>query len=108
MPEKLRFALYQTHKLIVRIPGIIYTLQMRGWIFLPEVGYGIPLAPPAFGGDGMSFGLYLIGFLLLVAGVAYGLTLMSVPGQWIAVAVVTLLGLGIISGVSRTRMRDPS
>ena len=56
----------------------------------------------------MSFGLYLMGFLLMVAGIAYGLTLMNVPGQWIAIAVVVMLGLGIISGVSRTRMKDPS
>jgi hypothetical protein len=56
----------------------------------------------------MSFGLYLIGFLLLVAGIAYGLTLMNVPGQWVAIAVVVMMGLGIVSGVSRTRMKDPS
>jgi hypothetical protein len=56
----------------------------------------------------MSFGLYIIGFLLLVAGVAYGLTLLHVPGQWVAIAVVVMIGLGIMSGVSRTRMRDPS
>ena len=56
----------------------------------------------------MSFGLYLIGFLLLVAGVAYGLTLLNVPGQWVAIAVVVITGLGIMSGVSRTRMKDPS
>ena len=56
----------------------------------------------------MSFGLYLIGFLLLVAGIAYGLTLMNVPGQWVAIAVVVITGLGIMTGVSRTRMKDPS
>jgi peptidoglycan/LPS O-acetylase OafA/YrhL len=56
----------------------------------------------------MSFGLYLLGFVLLVAGVAYGLSVMNVPGQWIAIAVVCLVGVGIMSGVSRTRMRDPS
>lgn len=56
----------------------------------------------------MSFGFYLLGFFLLVAGVAYALTLMSVPGQWIAIVVVVLAGLGIVSGVSRTGMRDPS
>lgn len=56
----------------------------------------------------MSFGLYLIGFLLMAAGIAYGLTLMNVPGQWVAIAVVVMLGLGIMSGVSRTRMKDPS
>ena len=56
----------------------------------------------------MSFSLYLIGFLLLVAGVAYGLTLMNIPGQWIAIAIVVMIGLGIMSGVSKTRMRDPN
>jgi hypothetical protein len=56
----------------------------------------------------MSFGLYVIGFLLLVAGIAYGLTLLNVPGQWVAIAVVVMIGLGIMSGVSKTRMRDPS
>ena len=56
----------------------------------------------------MSFGLYLIGYLLLIAGVAYGLTMLNVPGQWVAVAVVVMVGVGIMSGVSKTRMRDPS
>lgn len=55
----------------------------------------------------MSFGLYMIGFLLLLAGVVYGLSLMNVPGQWIAIVVAVLAGIGIMSGVSRTRMRDP-
>jgi hypothetical protein len=56
----------------------------------------------------MSFGLYLIGFVLFVAGVAYGLTLQHVPGQWVAIAFVVMIGLGIMSGVSKTKMRDPS
>jgi hypothetical protein len=55
----------------------------------------------------MSFGLYMVGFLVLLAGVVYGLTLLNVPGQWIAIGVAVLAGLGIMSGVSRTRMRDP-
>jgi hypothetical protein len=56
----------------------------------------------------MSFGLYLIGYILFVAGVAYGLTLLHVPGQWVAIAVVVMIGLGIMSGVAKTKMRDPS
>lgn len=56
----------------------------------------------------MSFGLYLIGYALFVAGVAYGLTLLHVPGQWMAIAIVVMIGLGIMSGVSKTKMRDPS
>jgi len=56
----------------------------------------------------MSFALYVIGFLLLIGGLAYGATLMHVPPVWIGVGVVVLLGLGIASGASSTRQKDPS
>ena len=55
----------------------------------------------------MSFGLYLLGFALLIIGVAYGAHMANVPPRWIAVIVITMLGVGIMSGVSRTRTRDP-
>lgn len=55
----------------------------------------------------MSFGLYVLGFVLLIIGVAYGAHLAHVPTHWIAVAIIALLGIGIMSAVSRTRMRDP-
>lgn len=56
----------------------------------------------------MSFGLYMVGFLVLILGLAYGAHLADVPAQWIAVGVVVLLGLGILKGVSKTRQRDPN
>lgn len=56
----------------------------------------------------MSFGIYLVGFILFIIGIGYALTMANVPGQWIAVAVLALLGIGIMMGVSRTRMKDPS
>jgi hypothetical protein len=55
-----------------------------------------------------SFGLYVIGFLVLIAGLAYGAFLLGVPQVWIGVGVVVLLGIGIISGVGRTRRPDTS
>ena len=55
----------------------------------------------------MSFGLYLLGFALLIIGIAYGAHMASVPTHWIVVIVIALLGIGIMTGVSRTRMRDP-
>lgn len=55
----------------------------------------------------MSFGLYLLGFALLIIGIAYGAHMAQVPTHWIVVAVITLIGIGIMTGVSRTRMRDP-
>jgi hypothetical protein len=56
----------------------------------------------------MSFGLYAIGFVLVIAGLIYGAHLMHVPAHWIAVGAIVLLGLGILTGVKATRQKDPS
>ena len=55
----------------------------------------------------MSFALYLAGFIILIAGLAWAATLMKVPAVWIGVGVVILLGLGILTGVTHTRRKDP-
>lgn len=55
-----------------------------------------------------AFASYLIGFVVLIAGLAIGAYLLNVPTTWIAVGVIVLLGLGIISATSRMRMRDQS
>jgi predicted signal transduction protein with EAL and GGDEF domain len=56
----------------------------------------------------MSFGLYLIGYVILILGLGIAANMMHVPPKWIAVGVVVLVGLGIMTGVSRTRQRDSS
>jgi len=56
----------------------------------------------------MSFAIYLVGFVLLTGGVAWGLVTAGVPALYVAIACVILVGLGIISGVSKTRSKDPS
>jgi len=53
-----------------------------------------------------TFGLYLIGYIIFVAGVAIGAHLLGVPPVWIGVAVLILVGLGIATGVGKTRGRD--
>ena len=55
-----------------------------------------------------SLSIYLLGFLVLVLGVTMGLHLAGVPAAWIAVVGVVLLGVGILSAVSKTRRRDAS
>ena len=55
----------------------------------------------------MSFPIYLVGFLIVIAGVAWGLSVAGVPTLYIIIGCVVLLGLGILSGVSKTRMKDP-
>jgi hypothetical protein len=56
----------------------------------------------------MSFGLYAIGFAIMIGGLMYGAHLMHMPTHWIAVGAVVLLGVGILSGVKATRQKDPS
>jgi cadmium resistance protein CadD (predicted permease) len=54
----------------------------------------------------MSFGIYLAGLLVVIAGLIYGATLMHVPTHWIVVGGLVLVGLGILTGVKVTRQKD--
>jgi hypothetical protein len=50
-----------------------------------------------------SFGLYLVGFIILIIGLALGAHLAGMPTLWIAVGVICLLGIGILSAVKKTQ-----
>ena len=54
-----------------------------------------------------SFGTYLIGFLILIVGLAVAAYLLNVPTMWIAVGTIVLIGIGIVSATNRTKMKDP-
>jgi uncharacterized membrane protein len=54
----------------------------------------------------MSFGLYSIGFAILIGGLVYGAHLAHMPTHWIVVGAVVLLGIGILSSVKATRQKD--
>ncbi len=56
----------------------------------------------------MSFGIYSVGFVLVIGGLIYGAHLMHVPTHWIVVGAIVFLGIGVLSGVKATRQRDPS
>ncbi|MGD0840413.1 MAG: hypothetical protein ABSA32_04565 [Candidatus Acidiferrales bacterium] len=55
----------------------------------------------------MSFGLYLIGYAIVIIGLIYAADLMHVPTRWIVVLAIVLVGAGILSGVKKTRQKDP-
>ena len=55
----------------------------------------------------MSFGLYAMGFAIVIGGLIYGAYLVHVPTHWIVVGAVVLLGVGILTGVKATRQKDP-
>jgi hypothetical protein len=56
----------------------------------------------------MSFGIYILGFLIMIGGLIYGATLLHVPTHWIAAGAVVLLGLAILKGAQSTRGKDSS
>lgn len=56
----------------------------------------------------MSFGIYAIGYAIMIGGLMYGAHLMHMPAHWIAVGGIILVGVGILSGVKATRQKDPS
>jgi protein-S-isoprenylcysteine O-methyltransferase Ste14 len=55
----------------------------------------------------MSFGIYIVGYIIFILGIAIGAHLASVPPQWIGVGVLCLVGLAIVHGVTATRQKDP-
>ena len=54
-----------------------------------------------------SFGTYLIGFLILIVGLAFAAFLLNLPIMWIGVGVVVLVGIGVLSATSKTKQKDP-
>ena len=54
----------------------------------------------------MSLAIYLIGYVLFCIGVLMGAHFLHVPARWIGVGALVLIGLGILTGVTKTRTKD--
>ena len=55
----------------------------------------------------MSFGIFIVGYIILIVGLAIGAHLLHVPQKWIGVGIICLIGVAIIHGVKATRQKDP-
>ena len=53
-----------------------------------------------------SFAIYIIGFIVLIIGIALAASMLGVPTIWIAIGAIVLIGIGILTGVSQTRRPD--
>jgi len=53
-----------------------------------------------------NFAIFIIGFIILVAGLAYGASMAGMSPQWIGVGVVVLVGIGVVMGVTKTRTKE--
>ena len=58
-------------------------------------------------GAQMSFGIYIVGYIILIVGLAMGAHLLHMPQKWMVVGIVCLVGMAIIHGVTATRQKDP-
>jgi poly(A) polymerase Pap1 len=54
----------------------------------------------------MSLIIYLIGFAFVIGGVAWALVVAGVSTIYVAITTVILIGVAILTGVTRTRSRD--
>ena len=55
----------------------------------------------------MNFALYIVGAILVIAGMAYGADRLGVSSTWIIIGAVIIMGLAIMAGVTQTRHKDP-
>jgi len=55
-----------------------------------------------------NLALYIVGYLILIGGLAWGAHILGVSPTWIAIGAVVLLGFGVVTGVSRTRRPEDS
>ena len=55
-----------------------------------------------------NFVIYLIGTLLVVAGLAYGASRLGVSQVWIVAGALVIIGIGLMGGIVKTRQKDPA
>lgn len=54
----------------------------------------------------MSLIIYLIGFLFVIGGLAWALIVAGVSILYVMITTVILVGIAILTGVTRTRSKD--
>ena len=52
--------------------------------------------------------IYLIGTLLVVAGLAYGADRLGISNVWIIAGALVIIGIGLMGGIVKTRRKDPA
>ena len=55
-----------------------------------------------------NFIVYLIGTLLVVAGLAYAASRMGVSSVWILAGALVIIGIGLMGGIVKTRQKGPA
>jgi hypothetical protein len=82
-----------------------------GWtqLFRGPAPLAMRLQRPGLGGTSMTnMVVYLIGTLLVVAGLAYGANRIGINQAWIIAGALVIIGLGLMGGIVKTRQKDPA
>ena len=53
-----------------------------------------------------NLAIFIIGFVILIAGLAYGANMAGMSPQWIGVGVAVLVGIGVVMGVTKPRSKE--
>lgn len=53
-----------------------------------------------------SFQTYLLGFFIVIVGLAAAAYMLGVPAVWIVIGVVVLIGIGILAATNRNEPPD--
>jgi len=54
-----------------------------------------------------SFSTYLIGFIVLIIGLAIAAIMVGVPQVWVIIGAIILIGIAIVTATTRTKTKDP-
>jgi hypothetical protein len=52
--------------------------------------------------------IYLLGTLLVVAGLAYAASRAGIGQAWIIAGALVIVGIGLMAGIVKTRQKDPA
>ena len=55
-----------------------------------------------------KFSIFLIGYLIFVAGAAFALDSFGLSSRWVFISVLVLIGLGVAAGASNKRDDPPA
>lgn len=54
----------------------------------------------------MSFLLYMVGYVVFVAGLAWLATVVGVANGYVTMAAIVLLGVGVLTGLAQARVKE--
>ncbi len=55
----------------------------------------------------MSIALYLVGYIMMIAGLAMGADQLDMPMRWIGIGILCWLGVALVNDVMASRQKRP-